>query len=230
MELERSPKAVLFDAYGTLFDVYSVAERADALFPGKGATLSALWREKQIDYTRLRTLSAPDGAHYKPFWDITRDGLRYACERLELALTPERETALMDAYKQLAPFAENRAVLQQLKTRGLQAGVLSNGDPQMLAWSIESAGFTELLPHVLSVHSVRKFKTAPEAYALGPVALGLAASDILFVSSNCWDACAATWVGYQTLWVNRTGLPLEALDVAPHKIGSSLNAVLDFFE
>ena len=242
MTIPAKPKAVLFDAYGTLFDVHSVSVRADSLFSkigegtgkgtgtGKGAALSLLWREKQIDYTRLRTMSEPNGAHYKPFWEITRDALRFACKRLELPLSADAEAALMEAYKQLSPFPENRGVLEQLNARGIATGVLSNGDPQMLKWSIASAGFNELLQHCLSADAVRKFKTAPEAYALGTAALGLPAEEIVFVSSNCWDACAATWFGYTTLWVNRAGLPLDELGVQPHRIGRDLADVLEFFD
>ena len=109
------PKAVLFDAYGTLFDVYSVGLLAEQLFPGQGQALSVLWRDKQIEYTRLVTTSS-DGAHYQPFWDLTRASLRYACKRLGLELTTEREQQLMNQYRHLSAFPENREVLQALRT------------------------------------------------------------------------------------------------------------------
>ncbi|MEY4906793.1 MAG: hypothetical protein RL260_511, partial [Pseudomonadota bacterium] len=108
------PHAVLFDAYGTLFDVYSVALTAEQLFPGRGEALSLLWREKQIDYTRLITMSAPDGSRYRPFWDITRAALRHACARLHLPLTPEPEDHLMNQYRHLSAFPEVREVLEGL--------------------------------------------------------------------------------------------------------------------
>jgi 2-haloacid dehalogenase len=111
----------------------------------------------------------------------------------------------------------------------VRAGILSNGDPDMLAVAVKSAGFTGLVDPVLSVHDIRRFKTDPAAYALGPQALGLPAKDILFVSSNGWDAIGATWYGYTTLWVNRTGAPLEQLDTEPTRTGSSLREVLSFF-
>lgn len=225
MSAQATPRAVLFDAYGTLFDVYCVALRAEQLFPGHGERLSLLWREKQIDYTRLLTLSG----RYKPFWDVTRDGLRYAAARLALPLDKKSEDQLMNEYRHLSAFPENRDVLLELKRRGLVAGVLSNGDPKMLAVAIKSAGFDELLVHVLSVDAVKRFKTDSAAYALGPKATGLAAQEILFVSSNCWDAIGATWFGYTTLWVNRSGLPLEQLDTSPTRIGTSLRDVLNFF-
>ena len=220
-----APRAVLFDAYGTLFDVYSVGLLAEQLFPGQGERLALLWRDKQIDYTRLLTLSG----RYQPFWAVTRAGLRYAAERLGLALDGAKEERLMNQYRHLSAFPENREVLTALKQRGIPAGILSNGDPEMLAVAVKSAGLVELLAPVLSVHEVKRFKTDPAAYALGPQSLKLPAREILFVSSNGWDAIGATWFGYTTLWVNRAGLPLEQLDTSPSRIGSSLRDVLDFF-
>jgi 2-haloacid dehalogenase len=219
------PRAVLFDAYGTLFDVYSVGLLAEQLFPGQGERLAQLWRDKQIDYSRLSSMSG----HYRPFWELTRAGLRFAALRLGLALDAAAEDRLMNQYRHLSAFPENREVLATLKQRGIPAGVLSNGDPEMLAVAIKSAGLADLLPHVLSVHAVQRFKTDPAAYALGPQALQLPAREILFVSSNGWDAIGATWYGYTTLWVNRAGTPLEQLDTEPTRTGTSLRDVLGFF-
>jgi 2-haloacid dehalogenase len=225
---QEQPKAVLFDAYGTLFDVYSVGMAAEQLFPGHGQALGVLWRDKQIEYTRLVTTSN-DGAHYQPFWELTRAALRYACKRLKLSLTPEIELALMNQYRHLSAFPENRDVLQALKSRGITTGILSNGDPEMLGIAVRSAGPYGLLDHVISVDSVRKYKTHPEAYALGEQLTGLRARQIVFVSCNSWDALAATWYGYQTLWVNRYELPFEELGTQPTRSGKSLNDVLGFF-
>ena len=221
-------RAVLFDAYGTLFDVYSVGLLAEQLFPGQGQALGLLWRDKQIEYTRLVTTSN-DGAHYQPFWDLTRAGLRYACKRLGLDLTAEREQRLMNQYRHLSAFPENREVLQALKARGIVTGILSNGDPAMLDVAVKSAGLDDLLDHVISVDGIRKYKTHPQAYALGPQATGLPVAQIVFVSCNSWDALAATWYGYQTLWVNRYGLPFEELGTQPVRTGSNLRDVLGFF-
>jgi 2-haloacid dehalogenase len=225
----ENPKAVLFDAYGTLFDVYSVGLLAEQLFPGQGQALSVLWRDKQIEYTRLVTTSN-DGAHYRPFWELTRAGLRYACKRLGLDLTPERELQLMNQYRHLSAFPENREVLQALKQRGIATGILSNGDPDMLGVAVRSAGLDSLLDHVLSVDTVRKYKTHPEAYRLGTAATGLPAGQVLFVSCNAWDALAATWFGYRTLWVNRYQLPFEELGTQPTHTGSTLRDVLACFD
>ncbi|HMW22265.1 MAG TPA: haloacid dehalogenase type II [Burkholderiaceae bacterium] len=221
-----APRAVLFDAYGTLFDVYSVALTAEQLFPRQGEALALLWRDKQIEYTRLLTMSAPDGSRYRPFWDLTRDALRFACARLQLPLGADAELRLMNQYRALSAFPEVREVLQTLRERGVTTGILSNGDPAMLDVAVKSAGIGALLDPVLSVEPARAFKTDPRAYALGPAALGLPAKQILFVSSNGWDAIGATWYGFSTLWVNRTGQPLEQLGTEPTRIGASLRDVL----
>ena len=217
--------AVLFDAYGTLFDVYSVGLLAEQLYPGHGDRLAQAWRDKQIEYTRLVSMSG----RYQPFWQITQAGLRFACERLGLPLDRAAEDRLMNQYRHLSAFPENREVLGELKARGVQAGILSNGDPEMLAVAVKSAGLGGLVDPVLSVHATRRYKTDPATYALGPAALGLEAKQILFVSSNGWDAIGATWYGYTTLWVNRAGAPLEQLGTRPTRIGASLRDVLDFF-
>ena len=224
----EKPRAVLFDAYGTLFDVYSVGLLAEQLFPGHGQALGVLWRDKQIEYTRLVTTSN-HGAHYKPFWELTQAALRYSCKKLGLVLTPALEQQLMNQYRHLSAYPENHEVLRALKARGVTTGILSNGDPEMLGIAVRSAGLDGLLDHVISVDAVRKYKTHPDAYALGPQATGLKAGQIAFVSSNSWDALAATWYGYRTLWVNRTGAPFEELGTLPTRTGDSLRDVLEFF-
>ena len=221
----RSPRAVLFDAYGTLFDVYSIAAAAEGRFPGHGERLSVAWRDKQIEYTRLSSMSGRP----RSFRDCTVAGLRYAARRFDLAFDGDDERELMAGYERLALFPENRAVLAELRRRGVRAGILSNGDRDMLAAAVASAGIAALVDPVLSVEGTGRFKTDPETYALGTRALGLDAADVLFVSSNCWDAIGATWFGYTTLWINRFGLPLDELDTAPSRIGTRLDDVLDFF-
>jgi len=220
-----TPKAVLFDVYGTLLDVYSVALRAEQMFPGAGERLARAWRERQIDYSRLVSM----GGRYRPFWQLTRDALLVTAAALRLPLDDAGADSLMNEYRHLSAFPENRGVLQALADRGIRAGVLSNGDPEMLAVAIRSAGLTELIDPILSVHATRRYKTDPAAYAIGPVALGLAASEILFVSSNCWDAIGATWYGFTTLWVNRADAPMERLGTEPTRVGHSLRDVLEFF-
>ena len=226
-------RAVLFDAYGTLFDVYSVGLAAEQLFAGHGKALSQLWRDKQIEYTQLVT-TCNHGAHYQSFWDLTRAALVYAIKKIAVGAGIDWTSGTFDAkvehlmnqYRHLSAFPENREVLQTLKARGVVTGILSNGDPAMLAVAIKSAGLDGLFDHVISVDVVRKYKTHPDAYALGPKATGLEARHMAFVSSNSWDALAATWYGFQTLWINRQQLPFEELGTQPTHIGSSLRDVL----
>ena len=224
-------QAVVFDAYGTLFDVYSIGALAERLYPGQGAAISTLWRDKQIEYTRLISLSDPDGEHgsrhYRPFWDLTRQALRYALQRLGLPLSDAHEEALMAQYAQLTAFPENHGVLQALRERGMTTAILSNGNPEMLASAVQSAGMADLLDHVISVDGVRQFKTMPVAY--GEVARHIVAekADVLFVSSNAWDVLGATWFGFTTLWINRQGLPFETIGRRPDHTGADLTAVLD---
>ena len=221
---ELTIKAIAFDAYGTLFDVYSIGVLAEDLFPGKGAQLATIWRDKQIEYTRVRTLSDK----YANFWQVTVDALTYSCEFLNLDLTEASRDRLMRQYAELSAFPENVEQLMRLREAGITLSVLSNGTPWMLEQAMEASGLAEYFEHVLSVESVERFKTAPEAYQMGPDALGSKATNILFVSSNCWDICGATWFGYRTIWLNRYGLPLDRLGVRPHRIGSSLQDVADF--
>ena len=231
----ETPRAVLFDAYGTLFDVFSVGQLAEQLFPGHGPALSVLWRDKQIEYTRLVTTSN-DGAHYQPFWELTRAALVYAVKKIVMPQASADITGyelqierLLNQYAHLSAFPETKDVLSALKACGIATGILSNGDPAMLALAVQSAGLDGLLDHVISVDPIRKYKTHREAYALGEQATGLPASQIAFVSCNSWDALAATWYGYQTLWVNRYHLPFEELGTQPTRTSSNLRDVLSFF-
>ena len=219
-------QAIAFDAYGTLFDVYSIGALAEKLFPGRGSALAELWRDKQIEYTRLRTLCST----YKPFWEVTQDALVFSCKKLGLDLTLEAQNSLMGQYAKLRAFPENLEVLQRLCDMGLKLAILSNGNPQMLESAVEAAGMRGIFNHILSVDAVKKFKTAPEAYQLAPDVFGLSPKSILFVSSNCWDACGATWFGYTTFWVNRANAPLDELGVTPDATGADMNALLRFVE
>ncbi len=163
-------KAVVFDAYGTLFDVYSIQSLAEQCYPGHGASIATLWRDKQIEYTRLITQSDPNPAggsrFYQPFWDLTRLSLEYTLDRLKLARGADEVERLMSQYARLTPFAENCSVLEQLRTWGLKTAILSNGSPDMLASAVSSAGMQSLLDEVISVDELRLFKTAPESYGL----------------------------------------------------------------
>jgi len=217
-------QAIVFDAYGTLFDVHSVTALAEKLYPGHGAALSTLWRDKQIEYTKLRTMCSM----YKPFWQVTQEALVFSCSRLKLELTVDAQNAMLGQYAKLPAFPENLDVLKQIKGLGLKTAILSNGNPQMLDEAVRAAGMEGCFNHILSVDAVKKFKTAPEAYQLAPDVFGLSARHILFVSGNGWDICGAAWFGYTTFWVNRSGLPFEQLGVTPDGSGADMNSLLPF--
>ena len=224
-------RAVVFDAYGTLFDVHSIGTLAEQLYPTHGVAISTLWRDKQIEYTRLISLSDPAGVggsrYYQSFWDITRLSLSYTLSRLKLEATSANEDALMQQYAQLSPFPENLGVLQALKAMGMTTAILSNGSREMLDSAVRSAGMKDLLNHVISVDEVKQFKTSPASYGLVNKYFPFPTNEILFVSSNAWDALGATWFGFTTLWVNRQGLPGETIGPVPSYVGPDLTAVLD---
>lgn len=199
---------IVFDAYGTLFDVYAVEARLEALFPGKGRALALRWRDKQIDYSRLRTLSG----RYVDFFKITGDALDYACAFEKVALTAAAREDLLGIYERLPAHPEAPAALAALHAKGLKLAVLTNGNEKMVGAALAAAGLTPLFAHVLSVERVRKFKTAPESYQLGPEAFGAPVHELVFVSSNGWDAAGAAWFGYRAFWINRYGAPRERLD------------------
>jgi 2-haloacid dehalogenase len=220
------PAGILFDAYGTLFDVYSLGSLAEELFPGHGAALAQLWRERQLDYTRLRTLSDT----YADFLTVTRDALRYSCDRLRLDLSDEGCRRLLDQYHRLSAYPEVLPALELLRAHGHELAILSNGTPAMLDSAVSAAGMSVLFTHILSADTVRKFKTAPEVYQLGVDAFHRPAGQLVFVSSNGWDACCATGFGYRTLWVNRSGDPAERLGVLPTAEGRTLNDIFSFLK
>jgi 2-haloacid dehalogenase len=217
-------RAVLFDVFGTLLDVHSVARRADELFPGHGAVLSQRWRDKQIEYTRIRTLSN----HYLPFTQITEDALAWAAESLALPLDKAAAGLLMHEYTQLATFPDAVPALDRLRQAGVTIGVLSNGNPGLLEDALHGAQIGEYFDLVLSADAVHAYKTAAAVYELGPRNLNHPASEILFVSSNGWDAVGAQWYGYASFWVNRTGAPAERLRTEV-RAGASLGAAVDYF-
>ena len=227
-------KAVVFDAYGTLFDVYSIQVLAEQLYPGQGAVIAVMWRDKQIEYTRLITQSDPHQAsgskYYQPFWELTRLALEYTLDRLKLTRTGSVVDDLMQQYAHLSSFTENLGVLKSLKKAGLTTAILSNGSPEMLDSAVLSAGMKDLLEHVISVDAIRIFKTSPESYGLVQKHLPLEKQEILFVSSNAWDALGATWFGFTTLWVNRQSLPYEAIGPKPTYTGDDLTKVLEILE
>jgi 2-haloacid dehalogenase len=222
-------KLIAFDAYGTLFDVYSMGQLAEELFPGHGQAFALMWRDRQIEYTRLVTMSDPNphgSKYYLPFWELTIRSLRYVCKRMDLNLTADQEKRLMDQYAQLTGFEDSLSVLKTIKQKGISTAILSNGSREMLATVVQSNGLKPYLDQVVTVE-VRLFKTAPQAYALLQEAFPVKKEEILFVSSNAWDALAAKWFGFDVFWVNRLGHPFEEIGEAPNYEGNSLSKVLE---
>jgi 2-haloacid dehalogenase len=203
-----APRAFLFDAYGTLFDVHSVVEAGRTLTSDPQA-LSSLWRQKQLEYTWLRSLMD----RYVDFWTVTQSSLSFALRRLGLQPGPAQAEGLLDAYLTLAPFPEVKVALAALAPAPL--GILSNGSPMMLDAAVRSAGLEGAFQHVLSVDAVGVYKPSPRVYELGTRAFGLSAREILFVSSNAWDVTGAAAFGYRTCWCNRLGAPMDELDLTP---------------
>ncbi|MEP3299941.1 MAG: haloacid dehalogenase type II [Pseudoruegeria sp.] len=205
----------VFDAYGTLFDVTSAARRA-AQEPEHYALaehwqqIANDWRLKQLQYTWLRAVA---GAH-ADFWDVTQDGLDWALENAGLNSAKTR-ARLLALYKELSAYPEVPDMLKTLKDRGYNTAILSNGSPGMLRSAVTSAGIGRSLDAVLSVESVGVFKPHASVYDLVGQHFGCAKEDVLFVSSNGWDAGCATGYGFQTVWVNRASEPVDRLPWSP---------------
>lgn len=209
-------KALVFDAYGTLFDVHSVITECEVLFPGKGTSLSQLWRGKQLEYTWLRSLMG----RYADFSAITSDALTTACNMLRLELSEAAARRLMDAYLVLKAFPDVMDTLSRLRERKL--AILSNGSPAMLDAVVRHVGLDHVLDAVLSVDALRIFKPHPSVYAYAAERLQVPAGAIGFVSSNFWDVAGATSFGFRTFWINRTGAAPDGLGYKPAAVLSQL--------
>ena len=217
------PEAYVFDAYGTLFDVHSVLKTAGIEEP---PGLSALWRQKQLEYTWLRSLMG----RYEDFWSITGDALRSAAAQLGIELSAGQIENLLQAYLRPSAFADAKAVLEQLsgaRLSGARLAILSNGSPEMLASAVRHNGMESIFQEVISADRVKIYKPSPRVYALGTEILNLPAGKVLFVSSNSWDAAGAKAFGYQVCWSNRSGAPMEHLGFAPDITVSRLDQIPD---
>lgn len=215
----------IFDAYGTLFDVNAAAR--DAAKEPEHAVLADIWpqiardwRLKQLQYTWLRAVA---GRHCD-FWQVTQDGLDWALEAANVDDPATRER-LLALYWELAAFPEVPEMLATLQARGLKTGILSNGSPAMLDGAVNSAGLPALLDAVLSVEDVGIFKPHSTVYDLVENHFGCARAEVLFVSSNGWDAAGAAGYGFQTVWVNRAGEPQDRLYANPHHVLPNLTQI-----
>lgn len=206
----------VFDAYGTLFDVAAAAreaakEPAFAAIADTWPQLAEHWRLKQLQYSWLRAVT---GAH-DDFWQVTQDGLDWSLEKIGVAGDPALRERLLALYWELQAFPEVPAMLRALKDGGMNTAILSNGSPAMLDGAVQSAGISGLLDVSLSVESVGVFKPHASVYDLVGAHYGCAKKEVLFVSSNGWDAAAATGYGFTTAWVNRGGDPVDRLPWTP---------------
>jgi 2-haloacid dehalogenase len=221
--MAREISALVFDAYGTLFDVHSVTRLAESLFPGKGAALSAAWRSKQLEYTWLRSLME----RYEDFSLVTRASLEWSLESLRIEANEDALRSLTDEYRRLAMFPEARAALERLaKARPL--AILSNGHPEMLEALVDHNGLRAFFRGgILSVHPARVFKPDASVYRIAEDELGVPRTMMGFVSSNGWDAAGAKSFGFRAYWVNRGGAPVERLGVRPDAVIANLTELED---
>jgi 2-haloacid dehalogenase len=221
--LSVNPSAVVFDAYGTLFDVASVARACAELTPQPDA-LVTLWRAKQLEYSWLRALIGP--AAYVDFWTITADALDFAAERLNQTLSDADRKRALRGWLDVSAYADVGSTLEALHAGGRRCAILSNGSPSMLEQALQHARLAERLDAVLSVDAVRVYKPHPRVYQMATEALSVAPSELLFVSSNGWDAAGAAAYGLPVAWVNRGMAPEERLGFTPDLTVSDLGELL----
>jgi 2-haloacid dehalogenase len=222
--VERRPcEAIAFDAF-VIFDPRPVFRLAEALFPGKGAELSAIWRTRQFEYQWLRTLAG----RYADFRRTTEDALAFGARALQLELTPHKRDRLMQAYLEPSAWPDAPPALCSLKEAGFRLALLSNMTSKMLEAGVRDAGLEGVLEHVLSTDRIGAHKPDPRAYGMAMDAFGIGREAILFAAFAGWDAAGAKWFGYPTFWVNRLDVPREELGVAPDATGRDLPDLLDF--
>ena len=214
--MEITIKALVFDAYGTLFDPLSVASLCDELYPGHGSALSQLWRSRQLEYTWLRSLMG----HYEDFWKVTEAALIFASRSLGLPCESTTRERLMQAYLSLRPFPEVPEALKAL--RGYPLSILSNGTPEMLRAVVRSSGLEQVFSQIISVEEAGIYKPSPRVYELAARKTGVEPGAIGFVSSNFWDAAGAKSFGFFACWVNRSNALAEKLGVMPDATGHNL--------
>jgi 2-haloacid dehalogenase len=219
-------RTCVFDAYGTLFDVAAAARKC-AAEPGREAfaehwpEIAEIWRSKQLQYSWLRAITNTHTA----FWDVTQDGLDFALSAVGLTEDKELRERLLQLYWELDAYPEVPEMLAALRESGLRTGILSNGSPDMLSGAVQSAGLEALLDAVLSVEDVGVFKPNRRVYDLVGKYFADEVENVLFVSSNGWDAAAAAGYGFVTVWANRAGEPMDRLPWTPQHMVSDLTSI-----
>ena len=220
---EAAIQAVAFDAFAIL-DPRSIFNACEAMFPGRGNELAALWRTRQFEYQWLRSLSG----RYADFWSVTRAALEYAAQTLNFKLSPLQRDELMQGYLLLSAWPDVLPVLSALRRSGRHLIMLSNATDEILRAGARNAGIEGLFAELVSTDRIRTFKPDPRAYQLGVDRLSLPRESILFVAYAGWDAAGAKWFGYPTFWNNRQRAALEALGVVPDGAGESLHDLQAF--
>lgn len=215
-------RGCVFDAYGTLFDVASATERCADALGAHARELSVLWRRKQLQYTWLHGLQET----YADFWQITTAALDFSLDALNIHDERLRQR-LLNLYLELEAFPEVPKMLRELKQRGLDTAILSNGTPAMLQAAVKAAGIGGFLDQILSVEAVRTYKPSPKVYQLAVDRLALVPSSIVFFSANAWDAWAASAFGFRVIWCNRYREQRERLPGAPDREVRTLSGVSD---
>ncbi|MFA7744384.1 haloacid dehalogenase type II [Salinicoccus roseus] len=215
-------KALVFDAYGTLYDVHSVKEACNSIFPEKGEAISTKWRKKQLEYFFQRQVMG----RYRPFEDVTRDALRYACKAEGAKLTKENEDMLMQAYLELELFEDVKEVLGKLSDK--QRVVFSNGSENMIGPLVNGSDIADDIDMVISADEIKQYKPAAAAYAHALDRLGVERNEVLFMSSNSWDIMGAASFGFHTAWINRGREQPETLDIQPDRAYTDLNGILEW--
>jgi 2-haloacid dehalogenase len=218
--MRSTPRAFVFDAYGTLYDVHSVVTLAEELAPRQGAVLSQVWRMKQLEYTWLASLMLSPRYAREDFSTLTARALDYAVAQLMVPLAPIDRQRLLDAYRALSPFPDATDALAALAPR--PRWILSNGTVDMLAPLVASSSLAPHIDGALSADAAGIYKPAPRVYQLAVEQLQLAPDEIAFVSSNGWDAAGAKAFGFTTFWINRYGVPVERHAPEPDFIVGSL--------
>ncbi|MCL4155707.1 UNVERIFIED_CONTAM: hypothetical protein GTU68_044087 [Idotea baltica] len=221
MPLPNHIQALVFDAYGTLFNVASLDEGLALHFDEKASAINAVWRKKQLEYTWLRTLMNK----YKPFSSVTKDALLFACESLEISISDSQMSEMMQRYFSLSAFPEIATILEALSAQHKLA-VLSNANPDMLNASIRFNQLEKLISHIISADAVQQFKPRPDVYRLAETELGLDRKNIGFISSNTWDVAGAKSFGLFAIWLDRgTGIQ-EKLDAQANMTITQLSQLL----
>ena len=214
-----------FDVYGTLFNVNSMQGLLEKFSPGSGKIATQLWREKQIEYTRLLVMRQQKGG-YQSFWDVTIAALDFTSNSLGLGLTTLQKRELMATYEHLDLFSEVEDVLTNLRGMGIKLVILSNGNYKMLSRLLLNAGLNSMFDEVFSAESVSSFKIDPAVYGLIKKNLNVEKKDVILVSSNCWDIIGGGWYGFRTFWVNRNNDVFDELRYLPDFTGNDLNDLL----